>query len=148
MKYLVLTLVLLTFTLPAFSQTSAKTENIRKLLELTGSGKLGVQVGQSLLTSFKKIYPSVPNEIWDNFMKEMNSETLISLVIPIYDKHYTESEIKQLTDFYQTPIGKKVIETTPLISQESMLVGQKWGKELAEKLYKELDEKGLIKKEE
>jgi hypothetical protein len=36
---------------------------------------------------------------------------------------------------------------TPLISQESMQAGQKWGKELGEKLYKDLNDKGLIKKE-
>ena len=69
------------------------------------------------------------------------------MVIPIYDKYYTETEIKELTDFYATPIGRKVITVTPLISQESMQAGQKWGKELGEKLYKDLNDKGLIKKE-
>jgi hypothetical protein len=140
-------LFLAVLSICSYAQTATKTENIRKLLELTGSGKIGVQVAQNMIVSFKKVYPSVPDEFWEGFKKELNSEVLVEMVIPIYDKYYTETEIKELTDFYATPIGRKVITVTPLISQESMQAGQKWGKELGEKLYKDLNDKGLIKKE-
>ena len=146
-KSTIITVFLLFVALYGHAQTPSKTENIRKLLELTGSGKLGVQVAQNMIVSFKKIYPSVPDEFWEGFKRELNSEALIEMVIPIYDKYYTAEEIKQLTDFYSTPIGQKVIASTPLISQESMQAGQKCGRELGEKVYKDLSEKGLIKKE-
>lgn len=38
----------------------------------------------------------------------------------IYDKHYTEQELKELISFYQTPIGKKVVAVSPLIQSETM----------------------------
>jgi pyruvate-formate lyase-activating enzyme len=147
MKKSSMVLFLAVLSICSYAQTATKTENIRKLLELTGSGKIGVQVAQNMIVSFKKVYPSVPDEFWEGFKKELNSEVLVEMVIPIYDKYYTETEIKELTDFYATPIGRKVITVTPLISQESMQAGQKWGKELGEKLYKDLNDKGLIKKE-
>lgn len=147
MKKSSIVLFLAVLSICSYAQTATKTENIRKLLELTGSGKIGVQVAQNMIVSFKKVYPSVPEEFWEGFKKELNSEVLVEMVIPIYDKYYTETEIKELTDFYATPIGRKVITVTPLISQESMQAGQKWGKELGEKLYKDLNDKGLIKKE-
>ncbi len=147
MKKSSIVLFLTVLSICSYAQTATKTENIRKLLELTGSGKIGVQVAQNMIVSFKKVYPSVPEEFWEGFKKELNSEVLVEMVIPIYDKYYTETEIKELTDFYATPIGRKVITVTPLISQESMQAGQKWGKELGEKLYKDLNDKGLIKKE-
>lgn len=147
MKKSSIVLFLTVLSIYSYAQTATKTENIRKLLELTGSGKIGVQVAQNMIISFKKVYPSVPEEFWEGFKKELNSEVLVEMVIPIYDKYYTETEIKELTDFYATPIGRKVITVTPLISQESMQAGQKWGKELGEKLYKDLNDKGLIKKE-
>lgn len=147
MKKSSMVLFLAVLSICSYAQTATKTENIRKLLELTGSGKIGVQVAQNMIVSFKKVYPSVPEEFWEGFKKELNSEVLVEMVIPIYDKYYTETEIKELTDFYATPIGRKVITVTPLISQESMQAGQKWGKELGEKLYKDLNDKGLIKKE-
>ncbi len=147
MKKSSMVLFLAVLSICSYAQTATKTENIRKVLELTGSGKIGVQVAQNMIVSFKKVYPSVPDEFWEGFKRELNSEVLVEMVIPIYDKYYTETEIKALTDFYATPIGRKVITVTPLISQESMQAGQKWGKELGEKLYKDLNDKGLIKKE-
>ncbi|WP_035672221.1 DUF2059 domain-containing protein [Flavobacterium sp. 83] len=147
MKRFSITLFLCGLLTSGFSQSSSKKDNIKNLLELTGSGKLGVQVGQNMINSFKKSYPNVPVEFWDDFLKEMNSDTLINLIIPIYDKYYTESEIKQLSEFYQSSLGKKVISTMPLVVKESMQVGQTWGKEIGEKVYSDLKEKGFAPKE-
>jgi hypothetical protein len=70
------------------------------------------------------------------------------MIIPIYDKYYSESEIKELTEFYQSALGKKVIATMPQIMQESMQAGQNWGRAIGEKVYTNLKEKGFVKKEE
>ncbi len=102
-----------------FGQTDSKIENIKNLLELTGAGKMGVQAVENMLTSFKTSYKEVPEEFWIDFKKELNPAALVNLMIPIYDKYYTEDDIKQLTDFYQTPIGKKVISSTPLIIERT-----------------------------
>ncbi|UBQ51286.1 DUF2059 domain-containing protein [Aeromonas hydrophila] len=45
-------------------------------------------------------------------------------VAAIYRKHFTEAELKQLIAFYQSPVGKKSLDTMPAIFQESALVGQ------------------------
>lgn len=89
----------------------------------------------------------MPEDFWNDFLKELNSDVLIKMIIPIYDKYYTESEIKQLTEFYQSSLGKKVIATMPVVVQESMQAGQAWGKEIGEKVYNNLKEKGFVKKE-
>ncbi|CAN5534983.1 DUF2059 domain-containing protein [soil metagenome] len=132
----------------AFSQATIKTDNIKKLLELTGSGNLGVQVAGNMITSFKQTYPDVPDEFWDNFKKELNADAIIDLVTPIYEKYYTETEIQQLIDFYQTALGKKVIANMPAVMQESMEAGRLYGRELGEKVYKNLKNKGYIKNEQ
>ena len=147
MKRFSITLFLCGLLTSGFSQSVSKTDNIKHLLELTGSGKLGVQVGQTMVNSFKKKYPNVPEDFWNDFLKELNSDVLIKMIIPIYDKYYTESEIKQLTEFYQSSLGKKVIATMPVVVQESMQAGQAWGKEIGEKVYNNLKEKGFVKKE-
>jgi hypothetical protein len=66
----------------------------------------------------------------------------VALVTPIYDKYYTEADIDQLITFYNSPIGKKSVELMPVIMQESMSVGQEWGKKIAEKIAKKLKDKG------
>lgn len=42
-----------------------------------------------------------------------------------YAKHYSVDEIKQLTAFYKSPVGLKMLSVTPQIAQESMLSMQK-----------------------
>lgn len=148
MKKITIAILLCGVLISGFSQSGSKTDNIKTLLELTGTGKLGVQVAQTMITNFKKNYPDVPDDFWNEFSKEMHSDTLIKMLIPIYGKYYSGDEIKQLTAFYQSPIGKRVVEITPQLMQESMQVGQTWGKEIGEKVVNTLQQKGYLKKEQ
>jgi hypothetical protein len=141
MRRIIFTLLICGLTFSAFSQSTAKDEKIKKLLELTGSAKLGNQILKSLIASYQKAQPNINQEYWTEFEKKFNTEELlINLIIPIYEKYYTEEDIDQLISFYNTPIGKKMIATAPLIMQESMTVGQNWGMQIAEKIAKELKE--------
>jgi hypothetical protein len=144
MKKLILIIILYSVSSNCYSQTPATKEHIKALLEMTGSGKLGVQVMENMVITFKKSAPKVPNDFWDEFMKDVKPETLIELIIPIYAKYYTDEDVIQLIDFYRTPLGKKVIEKMPLISQESYTIGAEWGKKLGEQAVKKLTEKGYI----
>ena len=144
MKCISIILLFCGLTTIGFGQTDSKIENIKILLELTGAGKMGVQAADNMLTSFKTSYKEVPEQFWIDFKKELNPATLVNLMIPIYDKYYTEDDIKQLTDFYQTPIGKKVIFNTPFIMQESMQAGQSWGQKIGEKVIENLKVKGYL----
>lgn len=145
MKKFFITILLVGLSVTAFSQNISKNQKIRDLLELTGAGKLGEQIAKKMLASFKDSYSNVDPQFWDEFSNQIKSEDLVNLIVPIYDKYYTEDDIDQLISFYKTPIGKKVIETLPAISQESMQAGQTWGRELAQKVMRQLKEKGYIK---
>ncbi len=52
---------------------------------------------------------------WDNLKKDMSK---------IYASEFSESEMKELTKFYQSPLGKKMIEKSPELMQKGMLVGK------------------------
>lgn len=141
MKKLTVLLFICIASVSAFAQSS-KADKLKQLLELQGSGKMGETVIKTMIESYKKAYPSVDAKIWDEFASEMKGSEMVALIIPIYDKYYTESDIDQLIAFYNTPIGKKSIELMPVIMQESMSVGQEWGKKIAEKMAKKLKDKG------
>jgi len=129
----------------SFSQSGSKTANVKKLLELTGARQLSLQVARTLVKAFKDGGSTAPDEFWDEFLKEMDSDTLINMTVPVYEKYYSDKEIEQLIRFYQSDIGKKVVLVTPQIMQESMQLGQIWGKDIAEKLQERLTEKGYLK---
>ncbi len=52
----------------------------------------------------------------------------------VYAHNFTVDELHQLTDFYRGPIGQKFLEKMPVVAQESMAMGQKFGQELAGEL--------------
>jgi hypothetical protein len=140
------TIVVLSFCLTTVftnAQSNSKQEKIQQMLELTGAGKLGIQVMNQMMTNFKSTYPKVDQEFWNDFKKEVKAEDIVNLMIPIYDKHYSEKDIEQLILFYKSPIGRKTIAVTPLITQESMVAGQQWGMATGRKVIEKLKEKGL-----
>lgn len=123
---------------PGDNAMSEKEKDIRKLLDITGSGKLGVQVMEGMIGNFKMSNPNVPADFWDEFKKEANPQSLVDLIVPIYDKHFSHEDIKGLITFYEGPLGQKITQTMPQITQESMAVGQKWGMELGMKIQAKL----------
>jgi hypothetical protein len=62
--------------------------------------------------------------------------SLIEMLVPIYQKHFTEQDLKDAIDLFKTPIGKKISEKSPTIAQESMQASMQWGMELSTKLQK------------
>ena len=127
------------------AQDSTKIKHIRQFMEVTGSAKLGMQVLTNITAAYKNIYPDASNDFWDEFIKEADPQTLVNLVIPVYEKNFSDDDIVQLIAFYQTPVGKKIVEKMPVIMQESMQIGAAWGKQMGEKVMEKLKQKGYIK---
>lgn len=127
------------------AQQTTLEEDIREFLKVSGSAQLGMQVLETMTGQFKQMLPDVPAEFWTETMKEFKPEALANLMIPIYAKHFTQEEIRQLIHFYKTPVGQKLAATLPAVSQESMIAGQKWGQEIGAKVAQKLQEKGYIK---
>ena len=50
---------------------------------------------------------------------------LINEFAKIYSTEFTAQEIKELLKFYQSPVGKKLAEKSPVFTQKGMAVGQK-----------------------
>jgi len=115
-----------------------KQKDIRKLLKITGSGELGTQVMGQMIGNMKKAMPQVPDKFWADFMKEVHTDELVDLIVPVYDRNLTQGDVTELIHFYETPTGKKFVSVLPKITQESMGVGEKWGRELAMKVMAKL----------
>jgi hypothetical protein len=127
-------------TAPA-DEAAAKRQDIRKLLEVTGSAKLGQQVLAQMMNTFRSTNPKVPDEFWDQVQKEFDAGTMIDLVVPIYEKHLTHDDVRGMLAFYQSPLGQKLIAVTPAITQESMQAGQQWGLGIAQRIQKRLEDR-------
>lgn len=149
MKTATLTLLLAFFATFSFAQeTGDYRSSLKKLIQVSGSESAYKGVINQMITMFKQQQSQVPQEFWDEFAVEVNKDAinkLIDLVLPIYQKHLTETDVLGIIAFYETPVGKKFAEKTPLVTQESMLAGQEWGKQIAQKVLDKLKNKGYLK---
>jgi hypothetical protein len=95
-----------------------------------------------LLGSFRQSNPAVPAKFWDDLRGELNAGQLTELVVPIYDRHLSHDDIKQVIAFYESPAGRKLISVQPQIVAESMKAGQDWGRAAAERILRRMKEQG------
>ena len=148
-------LVLLSGTVnPIFAETE-KTEDIRKLLKVSGIlGQLDY-MQDSLMNNVSMMvtgsFPKVPEAFWGDFNKLMGKkemDDLVKRVIPVYEKHMSHETVKKLITMFETPFWNEWKEKMPQISSEAGVIGSEWGREITQS--KKFNEKleGLIKKYE
>jgi hypothetical protein len=131
---------------PARGAGVATEADVRRLLELTGQASVARQVMESVLGSIKRAYPAVPEAVWTEFLAEMREDELTSLVVPIYRKHLTADDIRGLLAFYESPVGRKLVQVQPLLVNDSMTAGRQWGEQTAGRIIRRLQEKGYSSK--
>ena len=73
---------------------------------------------------------------------------LAELYAPIYSEHYSEAELRELTAFWRSPIGKKTIAAMPKLTEGSSLVLQEasmaFVPEFQAAVDKQLGEAGIV----
>lgn len=52
------------------------------------------------------------------------SEMIVEMV-PLYTRNFTVAEIRELTAFYRTPLGQKMMTTMPVVMAESMAISNR-----------------------
>jgi uncharacterized protein len=142
-----LTLIFSFCLVAIFAQAQQATEaTVRELLAATGSANMGKKMIDNIFAIFRKdMKDNKANSFFERMAAEVNTNTLTEMITPVYQKYYTEQELRAAIDFYKTPDGKKVLERSPLVVQESMEIGQKWGREIAEKVMDRMEKEGLKK---
>ncbi len=134
MKKLLLSVCLgssLIFSSAAFAQTASE-QSIKQLIVETGAAEMGTMVFDQLLGQLKAA--GATDAQIAEVKKEFNVDQLVDLLVPVYQKQFTEEDVKAFLEFYQSPAGKKLVEKQPAIMQESMVIGQQWGMGIAQKI--------------
>jgi uncharacterized protein len=118
----------------------AKEADIRRLLDLSGAGRMAKETMEAMTTSIRPLLAkSLPpgeyrEKLIDLFFAKFHAKAdiaqLTDLAVPAYDKYFSHEEIKGLIKFYETPLGQKSLSATPLLMNEMRTAGQKWGEKL------------------
>lgn len=105
-----------------------KEADIRSLMELVGARDV-VQDGadNTIQQSREKLLTTVPNNakgqkfvnaFATSYQKKFDADQVTEQLVGIYDKHFTDDEIKGLLQFYGSPLGQKVAAEMPKINRE------------------------------
>ena len=101
-------------------------QNTMMMVELVSTPVLNIvrasnpNISEPVLTEFKT-----------QFDQELKSELpgLMKSQAELYAMHFSEAELRKLTEFYRTPLGHKMLAETPAIMKEGAAIGQVWGRQ-------------------
>jgi hypothetical protein len=144
--------IIVAFSILAMSIGSASAQinesykaTLKKMLAVAGTEQTFDIAIKQLFGMFKQQKTNVPENVWSEFEQEFaktSIDELVNMLAPVYYNHMTETDLQKMIEFYETPVGKKYAEKTPLIMQESMQVGQEWGIKMGQQFQEKLKEKG------
>jgi hypothetical protein len=112
----------------------SKEADIRSLMELLGvrdalqetTAKSTEQYRDALSASVpdKERGQAFVNAFLDAYQKKFNADDITTELVAVYDKHFTEDDIKGLLQFYGSPLGQKYAAEMPKISAEGNAAGR------------------------
>jgi uncharacterized protein len=132
-------------------------EEARKLMDLINVKQMTQQtiqqINQMIMPMVKNSNPGKEKEIEslynEFFIPEINShiDEVLDDVTKLYSLHFTQAEIQDMIQFYQTETGRKMIAEQPLIFQQSHVIAQAWSQRIVrialEKFSVEAAKRGL-----
>jgi hypothetical protein len=143
-RSLLIAILSLILTCHNYGQTDDSYEKtLKKMFEVSGTEKNYEVVIHQMIDLFRNQNTEVDSEVWNELEKEMLRSALLDLaemLAPVYAKYISEDELKAVIAFYQSPAGKKIATYTPIITEESMKIGEQWGARVAEDVMKRLEE--------
>ena len=126
----------------------SKEADIRHLLDLTHAGATATQAMNALEGNIRPLLTNSfpPGEyreklielFFQKFHSKLDQQTIVDLAVPVYDKYYSDDEIKQLIQLYDTPLGQKMLATMPKLMAELQAAGEKRGQELGRESMQEV----------
>lgn len=129
----------------AGAQKGELAKDIEKLLSINGSNVPYDLAFSQMVEHYKAVRNEAPQNAWNELrvnVYEKEVRMLQQQMVPVYMKHFTQEEIRELIEFYETPLGKKLTGTLATISRENMQISHNWAINLGHKMNEYLQLKG------
>lgn len=137
--------------MPATAQDKPSDEHVkaaREMLRLSEADKMFNGVLPILLKQqIQYVQSTRPNmtpdslkrfeEVFDERSKKAVEIALVK-VAEIYAGTFSQKELAEISAFYKSDVGRKMIEMKPKLSKESMSVGIAWGQNIGSELGREV----------
>ena len=120
---------------PSVADPAASKEDIQKLFEVMQIHQQMRQVMDAMMKqqsamideTLKKRYPQTSaekiaraNRMIAETVKDMPMDAMLDDMIPIYQRHFSKTDIGAMSTFYASPTGQKMMREMPALTSESM----------------------------
>jgi uncharacterized protein len=92
---------------------------------VTGNPDVKEKRQQQALANVEEEIPLAVTTLTEVLNDPTLTEELRAEMVQLYARYYTVQEIEQLTAFYKTPLGRKLLATMPKLSVESVEISQR-----------------------
>lgn len=129
--------------------TPSMRQDVLRLMEVMGAKELILQYAKQNIGLVKKIRPDIPADKLPVIEKELSAFVgekisapggLAEQVLPIFAKHFSQQEVRELAAFYATPTGQKLLTVMPQAMKESRDAAQHLGISLIPELSRRVNE--------
>ena len=122
-------------TTVSIAPDAASKEDVKKLFDVMASREQMAQMMQQLFAQMRSMnreqlktkHPEVTeadlarmDHESEDLIKNFPLDEMLSDMIPVYQRHFTKSEIDALTVFYSSPAGQKFLHEMPAVTAETM----------------------------
>jgi hypothetical protein len=91
---------------------------------INADSKLSAEAKQKALADLDRRLPGLAATVRQTMSDPGIVNEMLDAMVPLYARHFTADEIKQLAAFYRTPVGQKTMTEMPSLMMEAMQVGQ------------------------
>jgi hypothetical protein len=120
--------------------------DIKRLLGLMKVIEEEVKSINHFFDAFKRSLPNVPAKVWEElrqeFEAEFNAEMIVETYVPIFARHLSAADVKELIKFYESPLGKTFLEVMPRVREEAFADGYERGRRLRQRVEERLKARG------
>lgn len=79
-------------------------------------------VRSAMAENMEQVIAGAPETERQKLRELLNVDDIIGQLVPIYSKYYTTKDLRELIVFYNSSLGQRVLEVTPMIMQETVEV--------------------------
>ena len=114
-------------------QSQEYKEALMKILNVSGSTAMTDSMLPQVVRMMKQISPEMDEKAMLEFTSKWQQKitnAVVEAYAPVYQQHMTLKELKQVVDFYESPIGKKYSAVAPECMKQAFPLMQKLGGEM------------------
>jgi hypothetical protein len=83
-------------------------------------------VRRNMEQNIEQVLSQVAENKREKFTEHLKVSEIIERLVPVYSKYYSDEELIDIIQFYETPTGKKFMETIPEIMKDAVQVAAQY----------------------